>query len=169
MSAAEALRPAAAGTSERGAAPRVNAAAGGLLHGCLVLSVAGSAAAHGWMAVGGGHGAGWSLVMAAMAVLCAFCVVGLLRRPLAAEPVRMAMVMAVAMALLHVLMVPLMAGAAGGAHQHAHGGGGRPGADPVAASAGAADHGTMMTVLVLELIAGGLAAARLRPRRPWGS
>ncbi|MFE7629533.1 hypothetical protein [Kocuria sp. NPDC057446] len=123
------------------------------------------------MAVGGGHGAGWSLVMAAMAVLCAFCVVGLLRRPLATEPVRMAMAMALAMALLHVLMVPLMAGAAGGAHHHAHGGGGRPGGDPVAAAAaaGAADHGIMMTVLVLELIAGGLAAARLRPRRPRGS
>ncbi len=167
MSAAEALRPAPAGTSERGAAPRVTAVAGGVLHGCLVLSVAGSAAAHGWMAMGGGHGAGWSLVMAAMAVLCAFCVVGLMRRPLATEPVHMAMVMAVAMALLHVVMVPLMAGPGGGAPHHAHHGGGRPGADPVAASAGAADHSTMMMVIVLELVAGGLAATRLRRRRPW--
>ncbi len=169
MSAAEALRPAPAGMSERGAAPRMNAAAGGLLHGCLVLSVAGSAAAHGWMAVGGGHGAGWSLVMAAMAVLCAFCVVGLMRQPLAVAPARMAMVMAVTMALLHVLMIPLMAGAAGGATHHhahhAHHGGGGPGAAPVAAaSAAGADHSTMMLVIVLELTAGGLAATRLRCR-----
>lgn len=165
MSAAEALRPAPAGTSERGAAPRVTAAAGGVLHGCLVLSVAGSAAAHGWMAMGGGHGVGWSLVMAAMAVLCAFCVVGLMRRPLATEPVRMAMVMAVAMALLHVVMVPLMAGAGGGAPHHAHRGGESYGAAPAVASAGGADHSTMALVVVLELAAAGLAATRLRRRR----
>jgi hypothetical protein len=117
------------------------------------------------MAVGGGHGAGWSLVMAAMAVLCAFCVVGLMRQPLAVAPVRMAMVMAVTMALLHVLMIPLMAGAAGGAaRHHSHHGAGGPGAAPVAASAGAADHSTMMLVIVLELTAGGLAATRLRRR-----
>ena len=168
MSATEARRPAPAGSPGRGATPPVPVAVG-LLHGGLVLSVAGSAAAHGWMAVGGGHGAGWSLVMAAMAVLCAFCVVGLMRRPLAVAPVRMAMVMAVAMALLHVLMIPLMAGAAGGAHQHAHRGGGGLGANPVAASAGGADHSTMMLVIVLELVAGGLAATRLRRRRPKGS
>ncbi|MFF0902048.1 UNVERIFIED_CONTAM: hypothetical protein RF653_03350 [Kocuria sp. CPCC 205316] len=137
----------------------------GLLHGCLVLCVAGSTAAHGWMAVGGGHGAGWSLAMAVMAVLCAFCVVGLMRRPLAVAPVRMAMVMALTMALLHVLMIPLMAGAAGRAtHHHAHHGGGGPGAAPVASSAGGADLSAMMLVIVLELTAGGLAAARLRRR-----
>lgn len=164
MSATEARRPAPAGAPGRGGTPSVPVAVG-LLHGGLVLCVAGSAAAHGWMAVAGGHGAGWSLVMAAMAVLCAFCTVGLMRRPLAADPVRMAMVMAVAMALLHVLMVPLMAGAAGGTHDHAHHGGGSPGASPVAAAAGGADHSTMTMVIVLELVAGGLAAARLR-RRP---
>lgn len=168
MSAAEALRLAPAGAPERGSAPRVTVAVG-LLHGCLVLCVTGSATAHGWMAVGGGHGAGWSLVMAAMAVLCAFCVVGLMRQPLAAEPLCMAMVMAVTMALLHVLMIPLMAGAAGGTHHHAIRGGEGPGAAPVAASAGGADHSTMMMVIVLELVAGGLAATRLRRRRPRGS
>lgn len=164
MSATEARRPAPAGAPGQGATPPAPVAVG-LLHGCLVLCVAGSAAAHGWMAVGGGHGAGWSLVMAAMAVLCAFCVVGLMRQPLAVAPVRMAMVMAVTMALLHVLMIPLMAGAAGGAaRHHSHHGGGGPGAAPVAASAGAADHSTMMLVIVLELTAGGLAATRLRRR-----
>lgn len=167
MSATEARRPVPAGAPGRGAAPPVPVAVG-LLHGCLVLCVAGSAAAHGWMAVGGGHGAGWSLVMAVMAVLCAFCVVGLMRQPLAVAPARMAMVMAVTMALLHVLMIPLMAGAAGGATHHhahhAHHGGGGPGTAPVAASAGGADHSTMMLVIVLELTAGGLAATRLRRR-----
>lgn len=164
MSATEARRPAPAGAPGQGPTPPAPVAVG-LLHGCLVLCVAGSAAAHGWMAVGGGHGAGWSLVMAAMAVLCAFCVVGLVRRPPAVAPVRMAMVMAVTMALLHVLMIPLMAGAAGGAaRHHSHHGGEGPGAAPVAAAAGGADHSTMMPVIVLELTAGGLAATRLRRR-----
>lgn len=118
--------------------------------------------------MGGGHGAGWSLVMAAMAVLCGFCVMGLMRQPLAADPVRMAMIMAVTMALLHVLMISLMAGAGRGTQHHAHHGGESPGAAPVAASAGGADHSTMMLLIVLELMVGGLAAARLRCRRSPG-
>lgn len=169
MSAAESLGRAPAGPPKWGATPPAPVVLGSL-HGGLVLCVAGSAATHGWMAVGGGHGAGWSLVMAGMAALCAFCVVGLLRQPLAADPVRMAMVMAVTMALLHVVLMPLTAGAGGGAHHHGQHGGESPVAAAVVASAGGAEHSTMMlVVIVLELVAGGLAVARLRCGRPVGS
>ncbi|MFI7496115.1 hypothetical protein ACH9D2_15540 [Kocuria sp. M4R2S49] len=132
------------------------------MHLLLVACVAASVVAHGWMAAGGGHGAGWSLVMAAMALACSFCVVDLLRRRHDSAPVRMALGMAAAMALIHVLMVPLMA-TAGAGTLHAHHGGGGTGS--AAASTGGADHSTMFLLIAVELVAAGLAAAQLR-RRP---
>ena len=161
MSAAEAVRPVPAGGLLAGASAARTS--NGHVHLLLVVCVAASVAAHGWMAVGGGHGAGWSLVMAAMSVACAVCLVDLVRRREAHGPVRMALGMAVAMAVVHVLMLPLMAGGQGGT-QHAHhaGGGTAPGA--VAASTGGADHGTMLLPIALELVAAGLASARLRHR-----
>lgn len=134
-----------------------------MTHVLLVACVGASAAAHGWMAIGGGHGAGWSLVMAAMALACASCAVDLLRRWHDPGSAVMALGMAAAMALIHVLMLPLMtAGAAG--TQHAHHAGGGAAASAAAASGAGAEHGAMLLLVALELVAAGLAAARLRRR-----
>lgn len=166
MSAAEAVRAAPAPRLPTGASGERTP--GALLHVLLTGCVAASVAAHGWTAVGGGHGAGWSLVMAAMAVACSFCLADLVRRPEAAEPVRMALSTGVAMAVVHVLGLPLMGGHASGGHPAHHGGAGAgPGAaDAVAGGAGS---GAMLALIVLELTAAGLAAGLLRRRARGGS
>jgi hypothetical protein len=119
------------------------------------------------MAVGGGHGAGWSLVMAVMAVACSFCLTDMVRRPEAAGPVRMALSTAVAMAVVHVLVLPLMGGHVSGGHPAHHGGAGA-GPSPAEALTGGADSSGMLALIVLELTAAALAAGLLRRRTRTG-
>lgn len=166
MSAAEAVRPVPAPRPLAGASGERTP--DGPLRVLLVGCVAASVAAHGWTAVGGGHGAGWSLVMAAMAVACSWCLPDLVRRRDAAGPVRMTLGTAVAMAVVHVLMVPLMGGRQSGGHPAHHGG---LGAGPSAAEAAAvgAGHSAMLALIVLELAAAALAAGLLRRRARTGA
>lgn len=166
MSAAEAVRPAAAPGLLVGASGA--RASGAPVHVLLTGCVAASVAAHGWMAVGGGHGAGWSLVMAAMAVACSFCLADLVRRPDAAGPVRMVLSTAVAMAVVHVLMLPLMGAHASGGHA-AHHGGAATGPSAAESLTGGADHSGMLALIALELAAAGLAAGLLRRRARTGA
>lgn len=165
MSAAEAVRPASAPRLVAGAS--VARASERPLRVLLAGCVAASVAAHGWMAVGGGHGAGWSLAMAAMAVACSFCLPDLVRRRDAPGPVGMALCTAVAMAVLHVLMIPLTEGH-DGAHPAHHGGVG-PGPSAAGAVSGGAGHGAVLALIVLELTAAALAAGLLRRRAPDGA
>ncbi|MEX5270728.1 hypothetical protein [Kocuria sabuli] len=166
MSAAEAVRPAPAPRALTGASGERTP--GAPVHVLLTGCVAASVAAHGWTAVGGDHGAGWSLVMAAMAVACSFCLPDLVRRPEASGPVRMALSTGVAMAVVHVLMLPLMGGHASGGHPAHHGG---AGAGPGAADAvtGGTGSSTMLALIVLELTAAVLAAGLLRRRARTGA
>lgn len=166
MSAAETVRPAAAPRLVVGASAARTP--GAPVHVLLAGCVAASVAAHGWMAVGGGHGAGWSLVMAAMAVACSFCLTDMVRRPEAAGPVRMALSTAVAMAVVHVLVLPLMGGHVSGGHPAHHGGAGA-GPSPAEALTGGADSSGMLALIVLELTAAALAAGLLRRRTRTGA
>lgn len=137
------------------------------LRAVLVCGIAVSVAVHARMAVDGGHGPGWSLAMAGMAVLCLSCGLALVRPGDRAGVVRMTMGMALAMALIHVLLLPLMGGSSTGAHAH-HGG-------VPAVAAPSAGHGTMLLAVVVELGVGVLAlawtrrhgrAVRVGPTRP---
>jgi hypothetical protein len=135
-----------------------------ILHGLLVLCAAGSTAAHGWTAVTGGHGPGWSLIMTAMMVLCAPCVFGLVRRPQAITPVRMVLGMAVAMVLLHVMAITLFGGTAGMHPSHAKP---SPTLTVTTGSASEVRHITMTIPLIaLELVVTALASLRLRAGQP---
>ena len=136
---------------------------GVVLHGLLVLCAASSTAVHGWIAVTGGHGFGWSLIMALMMVLCAPCVFSLVLRPQAMTPVRMVLVMAVIMVLLHVLAITLFAGTAEMHHPHAE-----PSSTLTVTTGSVSEmqHSTMMLpLIVLELVVAALASLRLRPRQ----
>jgi hypothetical protein len=138
---------------------------GRILHTILVLCAASSLAAHGWIAVTGGHGQGFSLVMAAMSVMCLPCVVGLVRSPHDMGPVRMVLGMSVVMVLLHVLAITLGAGTMTTTHdlKHFHPASG-PAPTGAAGSVGRGGHTAMMfSLIVLELVVAALASCRLRP------
>ncbi|MGQ1838504.1 hypothetical protein ACT4S2_08605 [Kocuria turfanensis] len=131
----------------------------------LAAGLVASVLLHARMALGG-HGPGWSIGMAVMAVLCLSCLPALVRAGAArrrAGAVRMVMGMALAMAFGHVLLLPLM-GAGGG---HAHHGALPAGTMP--AAAGGAAHGTgALLVISVELAVAALAVLWLRRhgRRP---
>lgn len=131
----------------------------------LAAGLAASVLLHARMALGG-HGPGWSLGMAAMAVLCLPCLTTLVRAGAAhrrAGAVRMAMGAALATALGHVLLLPLMS--AGGGHaQH----GALPSGAPSAVTGGEAHGATALLVIAVELVVAALAVVWLRrhERRP---
>jgi hypothetical protein len=114
------------------------------------------------MAVGGSHGTGWSLTMAAMAVACAPCVLGLIRQPQEAGPVRMALAMAVTMVLLHLVLFILTADVGGHLHRSHHQGGIAE-TGPKSEYVIGVHHSSVMFLLIgLELMVAGLASFRLR-------
>ena len=124
-----------------------------------VLLAAGVGAAvvlHAHMALAGIHGAGWSVLMGAMAAVCLFCVIGMLRDEEPAAAMRMSTGMALAMALAHVLALPLLGG-----------GGGHHGTSSAAGGAAQAGHGAMLLVVLVELAvaAGAVAWIRRHERR----
>ncbi|WP_049830999.1 hypothetical protein [Arthrobacter sp. RIT-PI-e] len=135
--------------------------AGRVLHAILVLCTAGSTAAHAWIALTGGHGPGFSLVMAVMSVMCLPCVLGLVRSPHSTGPVRMVLAMSLLMVLLHLLAITL--GTCVTATHHLH-------PLSVPAPEASVDHvsggghlALMVPLVVLELVVAALASCRLRP------
>lgn len=133
---------------------------GAAVHALLVLGAGGSTMAHAWMAFRGGHGAGMVMVMTAMTIACAPCVLALIRRPAEVGPVRMVLVMTVGMVLVHVLLILVAGGPTGsvhGLHQGASGG-----ADSTGTMTGARHSTLMLPLVAIELLVAALASFRLR-------